>query len=502
MDSETSRFAGEARVIEGHENPGTLNPLHTVQRIDVHDRQKVFELQDSTTHRLEASFLVGSVQGRFPERQSGLLAEQFIEANRSTFEAFEIDIHPHYDGRQLDLAIETHRQVGAIPLQSPTTGDPDYGLVVKPRFGWAGIGPTLARTGWRVTPTILERSALPKSDREIPPWVLSSVVLPKLRSLLHDVHPAFEMVERDRRAPRGQVDWKAYATEHIPKGRMLDVPCRHPDLTDDRDLLGAIHHALRRHRSSLQTQLGVGPFVQHLLSVCEHLLQEVRHVAPRPPERRELDRWRRRDWGGSETEEGLRALQWTVESRGLAGLGELQGLPWQLSMEDFFEAWVERIVEVLSREHGGSVRTGRERETVVPLQWEPPYAGSQRALIPDVVWERPDHTVVIDAKYKRHVEDLEGQSWHAVADRVRDTHRDDLLQVLAYANLAEREAVTACLVYPFTYDDWTDLRRRSRVTHRAEFGTVDRRLSLVLAAVPIGGDPEEVAGGLAQSGFV
>jgi hypothetical protein len=171
-------------------------------------------------------------------------------------------------------------------------------------------------------------------------------------------------------------------------------------------------------------------------------------------------------------------------------------------MEEFFEAWMERIVDGLAREHGGSVRTGRERETVVPLQWKPPYAGSQRALVPDVVWQRPDPTVVFDAKYKRHFQEIEHRSWHDLADRVRETHRHDLLQVLAYAHLADSSSVTACLVYPFPEDQWEDLHRRSRVAHRAELGTVDRRVRLVLAAIPIGGAPEEVSGALADNGLL
>ncbi|MFB6263975.1 MAG: hypothetical protein ABEL76_10185 [Bradymonadaceae bacterium] len=459
----------------------------------------MFALEDTTTHRLSASFLLDGHGGRFPDRQAGELADQFLRANRDALECFEIDAHANYDGRGVDLVLETCRRVGAVPLKSPTTGEQDYGLVVKPRFGWEGVGPILGRTGWHASPTVLELPELPKSDREIPPWVLSSIVLPKLRALLEDVDRDFEMVERDLRAPRGSVDWGTYAIGRIARGRLQDVPCRFPDLCDDRDLLSAVRFALERHRGSLQTQRGAGPFVQRLLSLCERLLGELQGVEPRRPGERELEQWLETSFGGEERREAVRAIRWTAEQRGLAGLGELQGLPWSMAMEEFFESWVEHLAERLARSTGGTVHTGRERQTVVPLRWEPDYAGSQRALVPDVVLERPDRTVILDAKYKRHFEELEHRGWHDLADHVRETHRDDLLQVLAYAATTDADNVTTCLVYPCTRDTWNDLHARSRTTHRARVGSGSRDVDLVLAAVPLSTVTSEVTSVLGET---
>jgi len=40
--------------------------------------------------------------------------------------------------------------------------------------------------------------------------------------------------------------------------------------------------------------------------------------------------------------EGVQAIDWTVEERGLAGLRDLEGIPWTMLMEQFFEAWNRR----------------------------------------------------------------------------------------------------------------------------------------------------------------
>ena len=117
-------------------------------------------------------------------------------------------------------------------------------------------------------------------------------------------------------------------------------------------------------------------------------------------------------------------------------MSDLEGIPWTMPMDEFFEAWVEPAFRAVAQRTGAQVSVGRKRETVRPLNWDPPYQGSQKSLVPDIwlVWD--NLTLIIDAKYKRHWEELQRHSWSNVEGKLREQHRDDLLQVLAYANLA------------------------------------------------------------------
>jgi hypothetical protein len=92
--------------------------------------------------------------------------------------------------------------------------------------------------------------------------------------------------------------------------------------------------------------------------------------------------WLRRPMRTDSFVEGLEAIDWTVEERGLAGLSDLEGIPWTMPMEQFFEAWVETVMRSVARQMGGTLKVGRRRETVSPLAWDPPYLGSQRSLAP------------------------------------------------------------------------------------------------------------------------
>jgi len=182
---------------------------------------------------------------------------------------------------------------------------------------------------------------------------------------------------------------------------------------------------------------------------------------------------------------GIEAIEWTAERRGLGGSSDLRGLAWSMSMEEFFEAWAEVIVDLLARRAGGVLKTGRQRETVIPISWDPPYLGSQKSLVPDVVLEREDLTLIVDAKYKQHWEEMQDSRWQNLRESIRERHREDLLQVLAYSATARTPRVAVCLAYPCREETWLSLRERKQLFHRATIPARNRSIELLLTAFPL-----------------
>ncbi|MGI6307163.1 MAG: 5-methylcytosine restriction system specificity protein McrC [Dethiobacteria bacterium] len=452
----------------------------------------IFELEDHGQLKIPAVMLV---RGDVPRNAQGLsarLAHQFLNQNLGILRDFEIKGDVQFDGSAVYIQLHAGGQVGALPLLSPTSGRPDYGLVIKPRFGWQGIGPMLGSMGWKVIPIPLRLPLLPRSDRKIPPWVLSTTILLRLQKLLESLDRSFEFTEDDLTAPRGQVNWTRYATTNIPRAGFMNVPCRFPDLKDDRDLKGAIHYTLRKQLSSLQSQRTAGVIVLQLISLCQSLLEKVRDVPTIMPTQHTINRWLHGNLSTEIFRKGIQAVEWTVEDRGLAGLGDLQGLPWVLPMDQFFEAWVETVAGQLAKSTGGILKRGRHRETLTPLSWSPPYLGSQRYLLPDLILEREGETIIIDAKYKNHWEELNRESWAGLEKELQEQHREDLLQVLAYSTASESKRVVCCLVYPCRERTWHSLLKRQRLFHKASVRAGSRRVELILTAVPMGVNPEEI----------
>ncbi len=429
------------------------------------------ELRDHTRVTKSATAFFGSKGSADPAAQAARLADQFLTQNAPLFQRLQVSIQRDYDGRDVLLHIEAGSAIGAVPLVSPLTGRQDFGLVIQPRFPWTGIGPMLAEMGWLITPTPLRLPLLKRSERRVPPWVLSYTVLARLKALLDRLERRFELVTETRSAPKGNIDWTRYATRHMARGDFLSVPCTFPDLRDDRHLKGAIRFALERQMRSLQTQHEQGAFIHRLIALAESLLRKVDAVPSRRPQTAEAQAWMRRPMRSEAFIEGLQAIDWTVDDRGLAGLSDLEGIPWTMPMEQFFEAWVETVMRCVARQMGGTLKAGRKRETVSPLAWDPPYLGSQRSLVPDMILELEGTSFIIDAKYKRHWEELQQGPWHEQNEALHERHRADLLQVLAYANLASSADVICCLVYPCSQGTWESLAQRGRLFHEAELPT-------------------------------
>lgn len=275
--------------------------------------------------------------------------------------------------------------------------------------------------------------------------------------------------------------------------KFLSVPCRHPDLRGNRELRAAVHFTLRRQLASLESQRHAGGAVLVLLQLCLDLLRAVEEVPPVAPTRRQLESWFKIPLASRALFDGLNAITWTTDETGLGGTADWRGLPWAMCMEQFFEAWVETVFERYTRRFGGLLRTGRRRETIAPIAWERAYLGSQKFLLPDLVIEQEERVIFVDAKYKDHWEELRQRRWLQLEDEIRERHREDLLQVLAYSTLSDRKATTACLAYPCTPETWSSLRGRGMLSHRGAIYAGRRKIDLVLVAVPIGNALEEVA---------
>lgn len=451
------------------------------------------ELMDhSVTQRSAVSFF--QLRGmRDPHAQAARMAEQFVTQNRALVSLLDVRIDRDYDGNDVRLIIQAGSAVGAIPLVSPITARPDFGLVVQPRFPWAGIGPMLAEMGWRVSPTALRLPLLRRSERRVPAWVLSFMILARLKALLDSLDRRFELTTETRQAPRGSVGWAEYATRSLPRAGFLSLPCTFPDLRDDRFLKGAVRHAVEHQLRSLETQKEHGAFVHRLMEFGQQILRRVQTVPLYVPSPTTVGSWLQRPLRTEHFINGLQAIEWTIEERGLAGASDLEGIPWTMPMERFFEAWVETVFRVVARRTGAQMKIGRTRETTRPIQWEPPYLGSQKSLVPDLWLDWASATLIVDAKYKRHWEELRQTSWWKVEEELREQHRADLLQVLAYANLALTSTVIVCLVYPCSAENWTSLRERGRLIHRAELRAGPRLLHIWLTAVPMAKTAERVA---------
>jgi 5-methylcytosine-specific restriction endonuclease McrBC regulatory subunit McrC len=184
--------------------------------------------------------------------------------------------------------------------------------------------------------------------------------------------------------------------------------------------------------------------------------------------------------------QGLQALGWVADERGLGGGHEMDGLAWQLALEQLWERYVEaRVREEVARE-GGELKVGRLGQTTTPIHWSTSTVRTMTQLVPDIVVRRGRSVRVVDAKYKAHFADLDEHAWMQFSEEIRHAHRADVHQVLAYASLYDADEVTATLVYPLRRSTWESLRERQRDSAYAELYRGNRSVRLELKGLPFG----------------
>ncbi len=395
--------------------------------------------------------------------------EPFLDANRSHLERLQVT--PRVETRGgLALAFRPGSRIGAVPLLSPANRRVCAGLLVRPRFRWSALGAVLSEIAFQTEPSLGGAPPVPGSARQVPAWLLASPVLRRLEALL--AHRKRGFVERYeyRESPRGRVDWASWARRDVTAGRWATLPCSFTDPDDDPALIASVRWTLSRLDEELSPLRDTGP-ARFLLARVADLVAVVGPGAERRPEP-----WNN-PLGSGWLADALEAMGWVAEERGLGGSRSLDGMSWDLAIDQVWEAWVDAFARALAPRCGlVHVHRGQTRR---PLNWVS-RVESMRALIPDSGLRGANRMVWLDAKYKAHLQLLGSKGWAGLDSTTRDAHRADLHQALAYAALENVDRVDSVLAYPALGS--TD----SRPPAVASISAGRRRVRLLLVGLPFG----------------
>jgi hypothetical protein len=411
-----------------------------------------------------------SIEGNIIGSAGDHWIKPFLAANAQGFKRLalrpEISLSP-------DPCVKLHPNhcIGAMPLLNPATRRVTAGILVEPRFRWPALGAVFNAIGFSVEPNLGGTSLVPGSAREVPPWILAGPVIERIEAMLRHCKRGFIEIEADKASPRGHIQWNKWIGENLPSGNWACFPCRFTEPDNDPELLAGARWTLKRLKEELSTVAWTLP-ARYLLKRANELQSVLgMGLAHRPAV----------GWAipgsSSWTMDGIEAMSWVAEERGLGGARTLDGLAWDLSIEAVWEAWVSSFAAELSKQIG--MVSSPFQSARRPLRW----AGQVRsmgALMPDVELRSAEKTIWIDAKYKAHMELLRRKGWDGLSEEIRDAHRADLHQALAYASLADTPQVDTILIYPQIIDDKRPIATVASITSGR------RRVRLILASLPFG----------------
>jgi len=395
--------------------------------------------------------------------------EPFLEANGVHLRRLGVATSVETSGG-LALRLAPGSRIGAVPLLSPSTRRVMAGFLVAPRFRWSALGAVLGDIGFATEPSLGGTPLVPGSAREVPAWLLAAPVIRRLEDFIRHRKRGFVDRSESRTSPRGRIDWARWARADVPAGRWTSLPCHFTEPGDDANLMAGVRWTLQRLDDEL-SPFAEATAARLLRARVVDLHQRVGPgLARRPTSALPVA-------GSAWVAEAVQAMGWVADERGLGGSRVLDGMSWDLPIEEVWEAWVDAFVAELAPRCG--LVAQRRGTTTRRLNWSTPVS-SMRMLVPDSGLHGPGRCIWVDAKYKAHLQLLARNGWAGLEPATQDAHRADLHQALAYASLEAVDQVDSVLAYPLLT---TEDHRRPAI---ATLASGQRRVRVLLAGLPFG----------------
>lgn len=380
--------------------------------------------------------------GKFDRRMPWNCVKKWINTNRKYLDFLEITYSWDNDK---GLTLEASDKIGLAPIKNPYGGTVYGSVTVKPRIGWIKISEILDSIEWRLKPDFLETEEPIMSEGVLPRWLKAIDTLKTIERALQCYMREIKETHEVKDNPVGRVNWDNYSTRNVPYGKWNRFSCTITDYSLDIDIhrqfkgiVEQIEKDLNGHYVPINVKRKALPTLQRIKKFLKKVNLELPDVdklknSSIPPFYRSI-------YEDAKT----RAIEYISQSRFSIYSGEFFGLPWRIEMNRLFEFWVEFWSYKFSRQMGANFYSDIRRNSKIrflPLgKWR-----GLRELKPDIIIDRAEHTIIIDAKYKKHLLYLKLGNF---TKDVLEEHRKDIHQILAYAGSSSNTDKKAVLLYP------------------------------------------------------
>lgn len=361
---------------------------------------------------------------RYPETA----VQKFLLRNSETFKFLEIDAAGEYaDSGKYVLKLITSKYIGCIPLLSPRTGLPSGNLIITGRFG-EDVSELLSVIGEFIEPEFSEYLKLSLGSYIKPPLYFECQnFVDRYIEAKRYKWRKFDNVEKIESKPTSSTKWDKYALKSHEPRNTLRYPnsCnvlskKHREWEELNYVLGLCIDEIMSTRTPIRSRMAFTGKITNLLNAFDHhsvhAVTEVKTHMSDPVVIKKLK------------ESANRVLQNASSSQNA----------WRLDFAEFFERYVQYLLKEVARTKGARITCNPH----FPIYGHRP-AWALKYIEPDIIIDKSDVQYIIDAKYKSHIYQVNGDS-----QQLRESFRGDLHQVLAYSSFGGRRQKNVMLIYP------------------------------------------------------
>lgn len=367
------------------------------------------------------------------KRVIGQYLQKFIDYNSAQFKF--IGVQPYIIGSDQNtaLAFRSSGFIGAIPLRASDTGKQIGDFVVMPRFTgrdrFEDYIEILNLVSTEISPEVIDSLPLASGKNFRPPLYLEAVKFIKfLEQLTMSSWRKFDTVEKESSQPTGQINWAKYVNTEYKAEKRLQFPVRANVLSEFHSEYSELRYAFdickdellsantpQRIKSTLRSKLS---FLEERL--YNHKPKNTNKIAIRFSD-----------------SPAVKACK--EQANKILNFNLVDSKAWRVDFSDVFEKFIQHIFGEAAKENGGRLYTNLKfrSRTSNHYSWELKY------IEPDAIFQRENVLVFIDAKYKSNLYNKFSQS-----DFLKEDHRHDLHQIMAYSSFSRTELKYGFLCYP------------------------------------------------------
>ena len=364
---------------------------------------------------------------RWSDRSMESVMQRFVALNQKNLSYLGISACVESVNGKPVIRLTTSKFIGAIPIISPMNGKAVRDLVVTGRFG-ENAGELITLLDNSIKPEYSDKLQLVQDSQMTPPIfiecckfveIYEKAEMFKWRKFTNEIKISHQ--------PNASTLWTEYALRNSRNPMEFSVfhnKCN--TLTTnhlERLQLNYVLHLAIRVLESKQTPLRTRSVCSSQIARLKIKLRDRHYYPTNKIKIHTSDPYIIRQ---------LKQLANTI-------LNNNEKLAWRMDYAEFFERYVQYLLSDVSKKKGA--RVVNNPHYGISIKNRPSWALNY--LESDIIIQKMNEQVVVDAKYKSHLFNLNNDS-----EELKNTFRHDLHQLLAYCSLNGMNKKQALLVYP------------------------------------------------------
>lgn len=383
------------------------------------------------------------------KRYLEIAVQKFLLLNKKMFSFAGIALEMNGTGSDLSINFKTAGYIGAIPVRMPYDGIAHKDFHITPRFdnsnnAFSDLTQLLSKLDYSISPEYANGAELSQPLQLRPPMYYEAAKFIELFETAHKQNwVKFEVVKQNHRFPKSNTNWPKYAESNYDPRKSLLYPSSDSILSKNHSEWQQLVYIFEIAKSIILKQ-NVPESIRYKYrdkiislekktdSIKPLITNDIAIHASDPHSIKEVKR----------------------QANILLQKGSTSCVAWRIDMAMLFERYIQYIVtRSLIGLNGTVISNSKIKGRGQIAQWGLKY------LEPDMIIKYNSNIYMADAKYKAHYYAF-GQN----SEILKETHRSDLHQLLAYCSFSPGKNKTGILFYPSNTPKWRKINYTERLS--------------------------------------